>query len=238
MNPEDRIAEKLLNAAERVVRMSCFLFCLLLMMGGVWALYDTALLYYEASDQSVLRFRPQSSGETGNLYESLRGSVSWLVLDGAGVDDPVMQGKDNMEYLNRNPLGEFSLAGSLFLDCRSSADFSDPYSMIYGHHMDHHMMFGALDQYMEKEFFDTHDSGRLYVNDEILELKIIAAAECSAYDQRVFEPGEADQVKEFIRNHALYLREFDPEEDRRIVAFSTCRYPDTESRTVIFALIL
>ena len=84
MNPEDRIAEKLLNAAERVVRMSCFLFCLLLMMGGVWALYDTALLYYEASDQSVLRFRPQSSGETGNLYESLRGSVSWLVLDGAG----------------------------------------------------------------------------------------------------------------------------------------------------------
>ena len=170
MNPEDRIAEKLLNAAERVVRMSCFLFCLLLMMGGVWALYDTALLYYEASDQSVLRFRPQSSGETGNLYESLRGSVSWLVLDGAGVDDPVMQGKDNMEYLNRNPLGEFSLAGSLFLDCRSSADFSDPYSMIYGHHMDHHMMFGALDQYMEKEFFDTHDSGRLYVNDEILEI--------------------------------------------------------------------
>ena len=66
MNPEDRIAEILLNAAERVVRMSCFLFCLLLMMGGVWALYDTAQLYYEASDQSVLRFRPQSSGETGN----------------------------------------------------------------------------------------------------------------------------------------------------------------------------
>lgn len=238
MTVEDRIAEILLNVIERVVQKTCFLFCLLLMLAGVWSLYDTALLYYDASDQSVLRFRPQASGETGNLYESLRGSVSWLVLDGAGVDDPIMQGKDNMEYLNRNPFGEFSLAGSLFLDCRNSADFSDPYSMIYGHHMDHHMMFGALDQYMEKEFFDTHESGRLYVNDEILELKIIAAAECSAYDQRVFEPGEADQVKEFIQSHALYLREFNPEEDCRIVAFSTCRYPDTESRTVVFALIL
>ncbi len=238
MNTEDKIAEICLNVIEFIFQKSCLLFCLLLLMMGVWSLYDTALLYYDASDQSLLRFRPQSEKEIENLYESLKGSVSWLVLDGAGVDDPIMQGKDNLEYLNKNPFGEFSLSGSLFLDFRNSADFSDPYSLIYGHHMDHHMMFGALDQYMDREFFDTHSSGRLYVNDEIHDLKIIAAATCSAYDQRVFEPSDADQVKEFIQSEAMYLREFDPETNLRIIAFSTCRFPDTESRTVVFALIL
>lgn len=235
MKTEDRASLSFLKLIEGVIDSLCLIFCLLFLLLGLYSLTDTVLLYRSASDPSILRFRPQINTEPLKLYEELRDSVCWLTLDGAGVDDPVMQGKDNLEYLNKNPYGEFSLSGSLFLDSRNSADFSDPYSLIYGHHMDHHMMFGALDQYMDQEFFDTHPSGKLYVKDQVYELQIIAAAECSAFEHSVFEPGEAEAVKQFIQNHSRYLRPCPL--DERILCMSTCRFPDTQSRTVVFALI-
>lgn len=235
MKTEDGVLLFLLRRTEGMIDSFCLISCLLFLLLGLYSLTDTVLLYRDASDPSILRFRPEANSEPDTLYEELKGSVSWLVLEGAGVDDPIMQGKDNLEYLNKNPYGEFSLSGSLFLDSRNSADFSDPYSLIYGHHMDHHMMFGALDQYMDEEFFLTHPSGKLYVKDQVYELEIIAAAECSAFEHSVFEPGEADDVKQFIQNHSTYLRECPLNE--RILCMSTCRFPDTQSRTVVFALI-
>lgn len=232
-----RILSALFRVLDLFISISVCLFCLLFLLLGVYSLYDTALLYHDASDSSFLRFRPEVAQEKKTAYEDLKGSVSWLTLEGAGVDAPVMQGKDNLEYLNKNPYGEFSLSGSLFLDFRNSSDFSDPYSLIYGHHMDHHMMFGALDQYMDEEFFNAHSEGLLYTQGQVLNLKIVAYGECSAYDSRVFEPVGAENVREFIRDHSVYFREEEWNENERIVCFSTCRYPDTQSRTVVFALI-
>lgn len=236
MKTED-ILHKLLSFIDHLIQTVSFLLCLLFLLLGLYSLSDTLSLYQSASDSSILRFRPEAKKQTGSAYEQLKGSVSWLTLTDAGVDDPVMQGEDNLEYLNRNPYGEFSLAGSLFLDSRNSPDFSDPYCLIYGHHMEHHMMFGALDQYMEKEFFDTHPSGILYVKDQIYDLEIIAYAECSAYEKSVFEPGESSSVREFIKTRSTYLRECTLDENSHILCMSTCRFPDTQSRTVVFALI-
>ena len=237
MKTEDRIIHFLLSLIESILRIVISVFCLLLLALSVYSLADTANLYLDASRSSILRFRPKIEKENVNLYEELKGSVSWLTLDGAGVDDPVMQGKDNLEYLNKNPYGEFSLSGSLFLDARNSPDFSDPYSLIYGHHMDHHMMFGALDQYMDEEFFESHTEGSLRVNGEVLQLEIFSVLICSAYERIVFEPGEGEGLREYILQNSKYLHEENWKEDERILAMSTCRYPDTEYRTVVFARI-
>ena len=237
MKTEDRIIYLLLSLIEELLHIAISVFCLLLLALSVYSLFDTANLYLDASRSSILRFRPEIEKENVNLYEELKGSVSWLTLDGAGVDDPVMQGKDNLEYLNKNPYGEFSLSGSLFLDARNSPDFSDPYSLIYGHHMDHHMMFGALDQYMDEEFFESHTEGSLTVNGEVLQLEIFSVLICSAYERTVFEPGESEGLRDYILQNSKYLHEENWKEDERILAISTCRYPDTEYRTVVFARI-
>lgn len=42
--------------------------------------------------------------------------VAWLTIDDTKIDYPVMQGKDNTEYLNKDPYGDYALAGSIFLD--------------------------------------------------------------------------------------------------------------------------
>ncbi|MBR1845920.1 MAG: class B sortase, partial [Oscillospiraceae bacterium] len=63
-----------------------------------------------------------------------------------------MQGETNGKYLNTDPYGEYSLSGSIFLDSRNAGDFSDSYSLVYGHHMADGMMFGALDAFFDEGY--------------------------------------------------------------------------------------
>ena len=46
---------------------------------------------------------------------------AWLMIENTAIDYPVMQANDNSWYLSRNYKGEFSGAGSLFLDWRNRA---------------------------------------------------------------------------------------------------------------------
>lgn len=55
-----------------------------------------------------------------------------------------MQGEDNMEYLNKDPYGDYSLSGSIYMDSRNTSDMSDDYLLLYGHHMENDYMFGSI----------------------------------------------------------------------------------------------
>jgi sortase B len=215
---------RLLKMILRIVDLSTRLVCLLVLALGLYSAADTVYLYREAYDNSTLRFRNGYSHDGGfSEIQIPENAAGWLYLEGAGVDAPVMQGKDNLEYLNRKPAGEFSLCGSLFLDSRCAGDFTDAYSLIYGHHMEHHLMFGALDQYLEKDFFDSHPRGILHTHNDSYRLEIIAVAVCSAYEEAVFSPGNEERVREFISTSAMYIRPSGM--SGRILAMSTCQYP-------------
>lgn len=123
---------------------------------------DAYMVYTGANDSSILKFKP-AAGNTEALRELSDDAVAWLTVDNTRIDYPVMQGKTNEEYLNKDPYGEFSLSGSIFLDSRNDKSFGDEYSLIYGHHMEYEAMFGALDGYAGKAFFDAHKTGTLTV---------------------------------------------------------------------------
>ena len=55
----------------------------------------------------------------------------WLTLDHTKIDYPVVQGTDNFEYLEKDVLGNPSVAGSIFLDAKSDRNFHDFYTVIY-----------------------------------------------------------------------------------------------------------
>lgn len=226
---------RVINLLDFIFSFLCTLFCLLLVLLSMYSVYDSIHIYMDAADTSILRFRPDPSISTGQMYENLNDAAGWLTLDGAGVDLPVMQGTDNMEYLNRNPYGEFSLSGSLFLDCRNSPDFSDDYSLIYGHHMENNMMFGALDQYLDEAFFSTHRTGTLAAGSRFYDLEIFAVTECPCTVPEVFDPHYENSTYEYIRTHHLFFRK--PECSGRILGMSTCKVPDSGERTIVFAMI-
>ena len=81
---------------------------------------------------------------------------AWIQVPKTNIDYPVVQGQDDMEYVNKNVYGEFELSGAIFLSCLNKDDFSDPYNLVYGHNMKSGMMFGGLKNYLQEGYLESH----------------------------------------------------------------------------------
>ena len=229
---------KVIRAVDRFTDFLLLLFFLILLLIGAYTMYDTLLIYDAARGEDLRSFKPMvtADGESVDWDMSALSDdvVAWLTVDDTGIDYPVLQGRDNNEYLNKDPFGEYSLAGSIFLDARNASDFSDPYSLIYGHHMEYGKMFGALDAFLDQTYFDAHRTATLTVSDKVYHIKIFACIEADASVDEIFSPTETDGTLEYVRQHAHIWRE---PEDEKLIALSTCKFPQTTERIIVFGVL-
>ena len=87
--------------------------------------------------------------------------VAWIQIPGIGVDSPVVQGKDNEHYLHYTFDRNANKAGSIFLDYRNRADFTDRKVILYGHNMKDGSMFSNLKKYQDAGF--RKEQGRVFI---------------------------------------------------------------------------
>ncbi|MBQ7460262.1 MAG: class B sortase [Oscillospiraceae bacterium] len=233
---------KILHKAFDVLVIVAFL---VMMAIGAYFTYDSAYVYYHASADRVAMYRPGSKeaeeiraaaadSEAVVYREFTSDYVAWITMDNTGVDYPIMQGEDNMKYLNLDPYGDYSLSGSIFLDSRNAGDFSDPYSIIYGHHMAGGYMFGALDKYLSAGYIGAHTDGTLYVGDEEYALKVFAVLQPDARESVIFDPMSGLDPVSYARNHSLWFVE---PRDGRILALTTCQSGTGTGRTAVLVTV-
>ena len=82
--------------------------------------------------------------------------VAWIYIPNTNVDFPVLKGSANESYIYHNYKREYSFAGSIFMDYRCSADFTDKETMLYGHNMHNGDMFGRLKKYQDTDYLKSH----------------------------------------------------------------------------------
>src|SRR5699024_6284321 len=83
--------------------------------------------------------------------------VGWITIDDTKIDYPIVQGKDNETYLNRNFFHEETRAGSIFMDYRNDVKSDENKNMIiYGHRMKDGTMFQQLTKYLDQTFVEEH----------------------------------------------------------------------------------
>lgn len=87
--------------------------------------------------------------EYRELYERNSDMVGWLKMDGARIDCPIMQKKDDPEYyLRRDFDGRGSTGGTPFVDARCSIFPRRSFNLIlYGHYSDGDRLFRRLLDY-------------------------------------------------------------------------------------------
>lgn len=169
-------------------------------------------------------------------------TVAWLTINDTHIDHPVVQGKDDYEYLNKAFTGEVYAGGALFLDSNNDKGFSDAYNIIHGHHMDGGAMFGDLGKFFDKDFFDSHETGTLLTPAYDYDLKVVGVAGFNAYSN-VYAAGDTvpwDEIKEACKYTRDITDTDDPEgdEDVQILALSTCSGDMTDNRVIVFCRMM
>lgn len=204
---------------------------------GAWQMYDNYYMFNHTLDKSILKYKPDplnpKSQECSLITDEM---VAWITIDGTCIDYPIMQSKNNSYFLNTDPFGVYSLSGSIFLDSRCSSDFTDEYSVVYGHHMDYGKMFGALDDFLNEQYFKSHTKGTLMVGrnaEKVYSLDVFACMRVDVREKIVFDI-QSNGIQQFIHDNAVILTD---ERDSRILALSTCTDADLVTRVVVFCYI-
>ena len=242
-----------LRAANSLFNLVVILLLLAAGSYSAFALWDNQRIYAAAGDvqADMMKLKPEvitteedSGADFSELLAVNPDVCGWITLDNTNVDYPVLQGETNFTYINTDVYGNFALAGSIFLDTRCSKEFTDPYSLIYGHHMADSKMFGDLDLYKDETFFQENTTGSLVLPGKAYQLEIIACLLVPASEDHIFEPttwqdSNISRLLEFVENNALNLHDEIMRELKaaknpfKILALSTCSYEYTDARTIV-----
>lgn len=236
------IAGTLARLGNRILSMIAAIFILLMLLYGGYSLWDTVMVYRGAFLSSdLLQFKPaEDAVESPTLLElqAINPDVQgWLTIDGTHIDYPVVQGENDMEYVNKDVYGEFALSGAIFLSSLDSLDFDQGYHLLYGHHMDNGGMFGDIVEFPQASYFEDHTSGTLYLPEETYDITLFACLEVDAYDSTVYGCGpEADvgTLLNYIEKNAVQYREIGVTAADSVIGFSTCAEAETNGRVVVF----
>ncbi len=165
--------------------------------------------------------------------------VGWITIFDTHISYPVVQGKDNQEYLNKDVFGEFSFSGSIFLDYRNACDFTDSYSIIYGHHMEYGAMFGDVVEFKNDDYFQEHKTGALFLLDDTYKITLFACVETQEFNNKIYNPivqgkDNLDTLLKYIKDEAVQYRDISLNHDDKIIGLSTCAEAGTNERVVLF----
>jgi len=246
MNDATVIGRRIIRVADEAVNLFVLTAVLLLLVFGCYAVWDSNQVADDASAERYATYKP-SAAKGGKSFHELQVINSdvfgWLTVYGTNVDYPLVQGKDNMVYITTSAEGKHSISGAIFLDSKSSKDFTDFNSIIYGHHMARRVMFGDIGLFGDQQFFDDHRYGKLYYGGIEHGIEFFAFISCDAYDSKVFNPSvqgleNQQDYLDMLLNMALFKRNDVPvTTNDHLVMLATCSNILTNGRSLLVGKI-
>ena len=231
------------RVGNRILSIMAGILILLMLSYGMYSLWDTYKIYANSfADEELLKFRPTDDGEDNPTLKDLKklnpDVKAWIQVPKTNIDYPVVQGQDDMEYINKNVYGEFELSGAIFLSCLNKDDFSDPYNLVYGHNMKNGGMFADVADFTNKEYFETHQKGKLYLKDATRKIRFFACMKVTAADAKIYHPDgyrkeNLKDLLDYIQANAVQYRDVNVADENSLIALSTCSEAETNGRVVL-----
>lgn len=193
---------------------------------------------------SVVETESNDNDDKLNGYMELKSQnadfIGWIKIDDTNINYPVMQSRTPNFYLRKNFNIEYSYYGTPYISELCSADKSDNL-IIYAHNMKDHQMFGDLEKYKSKDFYNSHR----YVQFDTLNnqgtYEIISVFKTTADDfdyQNYTDFTDEEQFNTFIdkcKSLSLYDTETNAAYGDRLITLSTCEYSQDNGRLVVIA---
>jgi SrtB family sortase len=241
--------ERTAKCANTILMIFVAFFAAVLIICGLYVLNDiyyvnrTSFISYD-----LLKYRPTpTSEEETYTFSELKAinsdTVGWIEMFDTNINYPVVQGRNDLEYLNKDIFGYNTLSGAIYLAAENNSNFDDWYNIIYGHHMDNGAMFSDIEKYLDPDFFNSHSEGILQTVNGDFSIKVLACIHTNAYENIVYHTQDDEAVKypqlcEYIKEHSTAHTEL-PESmnDSKLLGLSTCTDATTDGRIVLFASV-
>ena len=240
LTKRQKIYLKIIRKISRFLDYVVLFISLIALFIGVYAFWDTHQVFEIASSEGYAVYKPDSSNNLSFEELKLKNKdvFAWIDIYGTKIDYPIVQGQDNSEYLNKTVLGEFSTAGSIFLDHRNDKEFTDFQDILYGHYMAERKMFGDMELFKDKSFFDTHKYGVIHRADRpSIGIEFFAFMKTVGTDKTILSPAKLKEEKSDLVKHiyesATYSRDIDFSNNENIIILDTCDLSITNGRYIL-----
>ena len=181
--------------------------------------------------------------DINKLYEENKDIVGWLKIDNTTINYPIMQNiNDPNYYLCRDFYKNYSSYGTPYMakQCNLNSDNI----VIYGHHMKNNKMFGELEKYKSKDFYNNHKIITFTTLEKEYSYEIFAVFKTTVYTKNTFRYYEninfenKKMYNDFInicKDKSLYQTGIEIKDKEKLITLSTCEYSNKNSRLVIVA---
>lgn len=177
------------------------------------------------------------------LYDLNNDFIGWLKINGTNISYPVMQTDSNRKeyYLRKNFYKEYSQLGTPYIAEYCNVQTSDNV-IIYGHHITNYQVFGELEKYKKKEFYDNHKIINFNTIYENADYEIIAVFKTVAYTgfkyYQFINSSSEDEFNTFIKRCkelSFYDTGKTAKYGDKLLTLSTCEYSAKNGRLVVVA---
>jgi sortase B len=167
--------------------------------------------------------------------------IGWITIPNTVISYPILHHSDNSYYLTHTWNRDEEIVGSIFMECKNTADFSNFNTILYGHHMNNGSMFASLKDYKDSSYWKAHPN--IYITNKTgcHTYPIFAAYEVSTEGQ-TYQIGFPD-----LASRQSYLRAcgimsqistgISPTASDHVLTLSTCTGHGHATRWIVQAVL-
>lgn len=174
------------------------------------------------------------------LWKVNKDVVGWIYIPDTKVNYPILQGRNNDQYLRHMINGKYNTAGSIFLEAGIADDFSSRNNPIYGHNMKNGTMFADVSKYKQQKFYDEHPVGFLVTPEKTYTVFFFSGYVLSAYGNAwdtSFSEAEFGKWLDKACSKSYFASDVTPTKDHKVLTLSTCSYETDTSRFVVHGIL-
>ncbi len=230
---------------KRMINNILLIICIFIFCISTWKLYGYYRSYKKAKDtyskiakENVKISKNERKIDFKKLKSQNQDIAGWIYIRGTTIDYPIVQEKDNEEYLHQDFNKKKSSSGTIFLDNNCKKDFTSDNNIIYGHHMKNGTMFAQLLKFREKSFLKKHNEIMIFTPDRTIHLKVISAYAQKAQNKIPVTFANDKQKKAYIKKIESMSEQTIKTSrinDSHIYTFVTCSYEGEDNRTYVHA---
>ena len=190
---------------------------------------------------------PEKEIDWDSLEQENSDIYAWIYIPNTQVDYPVLQNEENDNYyLDHNIDRSKGYPGAIYSQSVNQKDFSDVWTVLYGHNMGNGTMFGSLREFKDNEFFEENQYIYIYTKERTFIYKIYSA--CTFGDQLLCDSysfGLTVGVRQFlaetaeVRDMSSHVRnDFDMPDDTNLLTLSTCIKNSPDKRWLVNGVLL